>query len=36
MAGLFFTAKASARPTTIQLVTISGIKIPSDWYRPNA
>src|SRR5690606_26278787 len=36
MAGLFFTAKASARPTTIQLVTISGMKIPSDWYRPNA
>ncbi|MNP73955.1 hypothetical protein D3C76_1707480 [compost metagenome] len=30
ISGSFFTAKASARPTTIQLVTISGIKIPSD------
>ncbi len=27
---LFFEANASARPITIQLVTISGIKIPSD------
>src|SRR5699024_2595856 len=29
-AGPFLAAKASARPTTIQLVTISGIKIPND------
>ena len=30
----FLAANASARPITIQLVTIRGINIPNDWYKP--